>query len=363
MKRNMTRDEEHAEQKRSYEAMLLRNAVIRATLNPEELQKLIDPLFAFAELGKFAFLHSLALAPKIPDYLLPEVIFQMANEHANELWLKACSVPSVQMRLSWAARWYEQAMPRIVWDNPAYAEQLMVTPVAAAHLEHIKAPWKAFIVDLPPNLLKSKSPHAGTEVSLEHLLVHTFQDPNNETRWSFIATTREGTELWRHNLLTKHLLDLDPSTFTTVFAENLDAVDNLLFKMIGNLIMGLCLTLSDPTKVREPKHTKRSFSSHSSSKRDHKEPPVTRNYVVGSPVKVRVRDAIEDMIQSARESGKTPRTPCLAHFVAGHWKQQAHGPQAAQRKLVHVEGYWRNVDKDRPIITKNHVVAPPKSSP
>ncbi len=42
-------------------------------------------------------------------------------------------------------------------------------------------------------------------------------------------------------------------------------------------------------------------------------------------------------------------------LVAGHWKQQAHGPGYSLRKAIHVEPYYRGPDMAE-LVNKPHIV-------
>ena len=316
-----------------------------------EAGKFMSDLRNLAEIGRRTFNTTLKVDPTIADWDLAEALYENALDQQDSISAMAFLLPPFQIRGAWAARWYDQGMPRVVWDPPGYAEQLMVSYAGLEMLEEVRAPWKAFIVDLPPKLLYSVHPGTNEVGELTQLLVHTFQDPKGKTRWSFMAQGPSGIELWRHNMETHLLLNTDPQYFTELYKETLSHDDDLVLKYIGNLIIGLCLSFSDPSKIREARRSKPGFNS----KRDRKEPAPTRNYVVGAPVKVKVREAIQQSLIEARSNKKT-KIAVFAHFVAGHWKKQPYGPQRSLRKVIHVEGYWRNADADVQIV-RDHVVS------
>lgn len=316
-----------------------------------EAGKYMTNLFNLVNIGRKTYAATLKGDPKLPDWDLPEALYNNALDQEDHISAMAFLLPPFQIRGAWAARWFEQGMPRVVWDPPGYAEQLMTSYAGSEMLEEIRAPWKAFIVDLPPQLLHSVHPGTGEVGELTQLLVHTFQDSEGKTRWSFMAQGPSGIELWRHNMETHLLLNTDPKYFTDLYKETLTHDDDLILKYLGNLIIGLCLSFSDPAKVREARRAKSGFNS----KRDRKDPAPTRNFVVGAPVKVKVRDAIRQSLVEAR-GNKKAKIAVFAHFVAGHWKKQPYGPQRSLRKVIHVEGYWRNADSDVQIV-RDHVVS------
>lgn len=311
-----------------------------------------------AQMGKISHSLSFAKNPDIADIDVLGYLLDDAKERGNSLMSAALMLPPFQLRACWSARWYDHAMPRVVWETQAYAEQLMVSKARAEVLDDVRPPWAAFLIDLPRNLLYSKHPRTGENSKLVHVLVHAYPNDEGTLIWNFMAQGPSGVELWRHGLTTQQLVDPDSRFFTDLYEGSIANEDELTLQYIGNLIVGTCLSISDKSKVREAKHSKAKKAKRGGEKgKAPRRPPPTRNYVVGTPVQVRVREAIKDSYEAvnSKKKGKTCAVK-LATFVRGFWRKQAYGPRHSLRRPVHVEGYWRNLDKDVPIVVRPHKV-------
>jgi hypothetical protein len=312
-----------------------------------------------AMLGKRNYEHSLQKDPDLTDIDVARVLMHEASERGDDIEAASLLLPPFQLRACWSARWYQQAKPRIVWEPPAYAEQLMVSPPHRDVLEYVRSPWDAFLLDLPRDLLYSDSPKNGERCELTHVLVHNHENTEGARVWHFMAHGPGGVELWRHGVSTDQLVHPEKDTFSELYAGSIANEDELTLQYIGNLIVGTCLTLSDPTKFRVAKNTKaRRRGIRGEKSKKTKTVPATRNFVVGVPVKVRIRGAIEESYELVRNHKRRGKIKALrlASFVAGHWKNQAYGPKHSLRRPQHVEGYWRNLDKDNPIVVRDHLV-------
>ena len=65
-------------------------------------------------------------------------------------------------------------------------------------------------------------------------------------------------------------------------------------------------------------------------------------------MRVDVREAVRGFVAGTRRTA-----PAVQVLVRGHWKRQAHGPAMAQRKMIHIEPYWRGPE-DAPIAVRGH---------
>lgn len=259
-------------------------------------------------------------------------------------------IPAFQIRWIWAGRWYEQGMPHIVWEHAAYPEMLMASSADPNCIEVAKPPWRAFLMDLPRRLLYSRSPTTGKPAELEHLLV-SHLNIGNMRRWAMLADSPGCFELWRHGLSTEELLETGSEFHSALFQEFVDKADDRLFLLFGRLIIGLCLTLSDPSKIREARHTKNRSCARVGKLRKDTEPSI-RNFVVGAPTKLKVRDTLQSFVEHGVRKGSSPTVQSL---VRGHWKMQPHGPQSSLRKLIYREPFWRGPE-EAPIVVKDRVL-------
>jgi hypothetical protein len=273
--------------------------------------------------------------------------FNYAATRGGPVLGAALMLPAVQLRVAFGARWYEQTMPRVVWADPHFPEMLMASKADASVESLVVPPWRAFVIDLPRGLLFTKSPVEADRVDeLVHVLVHVI-DEGKGLVWNFVVEGDDGCEMWRHGLSTALLLRMQNSTINPDFCLGLDASDRRVLILIGRLIIGTCLTLSDPTKIREAKRTKKRKGY---AKRSSSSMPMTRNFVVGQPIQLHCRETLQEWVVKGNRKGVSPNVQTL---VRGHWKMQAHGAQNALRKLVHLEPYWRGVGKGNPTVTRN----------
>ena len=267
----------------------------------------------------------------------------------NPIFGAALMLPAVQLRYMFAARWYEQTLPRVVWVDNNFPEMLMATKADAAVESLVRPPWRALVIDLPKGLLTTPSPFVPGRVDeLVHVLVHVVDDDKDGLTWNFIIEGKDGCDLWRHGLTTEQLLKLEYLTLHPEFCMDLTEEDKRMLVLIGRLIVGVCLTLSDPKKVREAKRTKK--SKRNARGRGTASLPMTRNFVVGQPIKLRCRDTLKEWVKKGNRKGVSPNVQTL---VRGHWKMQPYGPRNSLRKLIHLEPFWRGVAKGKPTVTRS----------
>jgi hypothetical protein len=259
-------------------------------------------------------------------------------------------IPSVQLRTLWAARWYEQGMPRVVWADHKYPEMLMASSADTSTLDVVRPPWRAFYIDLPPQLLSSIHPSTGERGFFDKMLVHYVEQSDGTNVWNFIAQGPSGLELWRHGLATKLLLDVGEELHSPIYGDAVTDEDDRIFILLGRLLIGTCLTLSDPSKLREARRTQ----AKRQATRLGKEPvPLTRNFIVGAPTTVRVHEALLEFIEqgSKRRGGPTVRS-----LVRGHWRGVRYGHELVYKKAVFVEPYWRSLENADALL-RPHVVS------
>jgi len=282
----------------------------------------------------------------------PDLDAQQVHENFRQYSLDnpdfgvAYILPSVQIMMNWTARWYEQGMPRVVWDNPKYPAMLMASKCDPNVAGMVKPPWEAFLVDLPEGLVMEVD---GDESPIKWALVHAI--PSSKGLVWNILLEADGMEIWRHGLTTEQLVEVGNGLLNPVFGPELDQRDLLILTLVGRLVIGLCLTLSDPSKVREVKRKERARGSFRMVSKKNKGKGTTRNFVVGAPVNVDCRKAIKEAIQKPRKG----HVLTVRSLVRGHWKMQPHGPRNSLRKLIFREPFWRG-PKDAPIVKREHVV-------
>jgi hypothetical protein len=172
--------------------------------------------------------------------------------------------------------------------------------------------------------------------------------------WFWIAypTTHdndyEGLGLWRHHRSFHELSSSDDEvTSRGAFDYTLADLDKRASTLIGRLVGGVCLTMSDPTKVKPPSPGKKHGASIPKLKQVRTPRDVGdlrfATYVVGHPIQLDVRREVSDFAQ-----GRRHKPPKVQTLVAGHWKRQRFGKGRVEIKAIHIEPYFRG-PKDAPL--------------
>jgi hypothetical protein len=273
--------------------------------------------------------------------------------------------PPFQFNWLWAARWFSCALPHVVWSSPQFAALLLATGGVAKdqHLvDAVRPPWRAFLLDVPEGLIFARGLN-GVLDPVTHVLVHPISGVDAEGRgrlyWQFVAECAGGTSLWRHGLSVEQLLAVDPETMVSAFEDHpltgkVDEVDERAMVLIGRLIVGVCLTFSDPKKVRELRGSRKGRSVRwSVSGKAKCSSAVPRRFVFGAPVLVDARDKVASW---ARGENRSSRSPTVRTLVRGHWKMQPYGKGSSLRKVIWRQPFWRGPE-DGPAVVRDHVVA------
>jgi hypothetical protein len=111
--------------------------------------------------------------------------------------------------------------------------------------------------------------------------------------------------------------------------------------MFGRLLVGICAEMG----------THRPSKEHATRNSGPKKTSQARQFTtfkLSRDVRVDVRKAVRDYVE-----GRTNRGPTVQILVRGHWKSQVHGPERSQRKMIHVEPYWRGPE-DAPVAVRVH---------
>jgi hypothetical protein len=274
-------------------------------------------------------------------------------DEAAEPWrtaLKATmQIPTEQLSIFGAARWYDQGLPEISIGHKL-AASLAATGLPQTSLEFVIPPWRAFTVRLPTDLFQTQDEKLSRMVSIERLLVHHVKRSDGLLVWNFtgICQAPSGQLIWSHGRTTDMMANSDSWADwgnmweQTSFAIK-DPQDNRLMACLCRVILGLCLELSNP-KAYKPVGKQAYNYPAKAPIRQHKE-PLVRTFAVRREVKIDVREAVGEYI---KRGGSSPKVQTL---VRGHWKWQAHGSKMSLRKWIHIEGYWRGPE-DAPILPR-----------
>lgn len=245
-----------------------------------------------------------------------------------------------------SARWVQQGSPTIILDD-LLAASLMATDIGLESAELIEPPWKAFSIEIPPGLITYDF---DTKVkSYQRILVQRASYDNGHHQWLYWVkeeTENEGDPGIFAKATTKKMI-LDDWNLV----DQLNSQQSRAAYLVGRLILGLCLALSDPTttSLREQKRSK----GRGNRFRTPHNNPDPRNFIVGRPITVDCRPAIRDFMTGVSKKSSSINVQTL---VRGHWKHQAHGVGRALRKLIHIEPYWKGPEEAKILLRSLKVI-------
>lgn len=273
-----------------------------------------------------------------------EGLWNHATKHADPMLIRTMlSKPPENVMLLSAFRWVGCGLP-VVTMGHKYAAALLATTVPEEVYEHVILPWRAFAIQVPDNLLFCDSNRGGLS-QVRSIMVQRL-DESAASKWVYIALT-ENVLLWR---FCPDIKDLLLERLTTNVYENLsfmldiNDIDSRVSAMIGRLIVNSCLAMSDPSNLKGPSTSSRKPGCKG-KRRQEREEPSMRTYVLGKTITLDCRNAVAAYCRGDRQP------PSVQVLVRGHWKMQPCGAGRYQRKLIHVEPYWRG-PQDAPINVK-----------
>lgn len=259
-------------------------------------------------------------------------------------------LPQEQISHMAAARWYDQGLPTVQMGHK-YAAALMASCVSPESVsEGVRAPWKAFVIEMPDRLLSTLNPQSGKLEDITHVLVHRLVRSDGQKTWNHIAYTTGTVNLWKHGASTRDLVDegvKDTQEWSTYsFGLETDDRDQRVNLLISRLIVGVCLAMSSPTAAKKVGKGHR----QDLRQREAGAEPMVRVFQLGKPLNLDCRPALSDYV----EGHKTTKLS-VQLLVRGHWKRQPYGPKASLRKWMWREPYWRGPE-DAPILQRPHVM-------
>lgn len=248
------------------------------------------------------------------------------------------------------------------------AASFMATSVPAEEVDRsAKLPWPAFVVRVPGELLGVRGNVCVRAMQYRGL-------PGRPGPGVVVAATGDEVDIMREGLEDAFALHIPFETTGDYMSGALHRTDKTLGRLItptdapdlsyplsmevedrdsrallvtATLLCNLCLHLSSPEGLRGVSSTK---AGNRKRKRDGKQLPPYERFEVRLPVTVDVKDAVREYVSVG---GRSPKVQTL---VRGHWKRQAYGANKAQRKMIHVEPYWRG-PLDGPVLDKSGVLS------
>lgn len=232
--------------------------------------------------------------------------------------------------LGFATAWAANGFPRIAIRRHVHAAMLMWTDTAAAAVADARAPWDAFAIAIPNQLLEVRREEANVDITTAFVRVH-----DSGACWIAAA---DDAEIYA-SCMAPSLSDLGAS----------DAGDRVL-ELVCRLVLGVCL---DITEHRPSGYIP---GAKLAVKRRRGEPQ-TNSFVVTRDVDVDCRASVRDYVVGKRvraESAGRSASP-IQRLHRGHWQQQVHGPRNSLRKWKFHRPYWQG-DEGGPIALRTHVL-------
>lgn len=251
-----------------------------------------------------------------------------------------------------AARWADQAFP-VVTMGEKFCAALMATKIPEEMLEEIEAPWHAFMIEVPGNMLSVFDPDSMRRTSIMRIFVHKTIDVDEPWRW--VAMGKDGQHVWRIgsalNLVTpvqfRNREKVSYEVNSDDFENDLHR-DERLYVLVGRLVLNACLVLADPDQV---KRLGSSHKRHEAREGRRPGPPEQRVFQIGRPINLDCRDAIREYVEGERSM----RELKIQSLVRGYWRQQPHGPKLSLRRKQWILPFWRG-PADAPILVRPHVI-------
>lgn len=253
--------------------------------------------------------------------------------------------PGAFEAFAWVGKWASCGYQSIEIDD-SYAASLCATTISPDSLKFVALPWPCFIIRVPGflrDMLVNDEP-------LRSIAVCRFQCGPD---WDFIHVFLLTANKYRR-LVAKDLAEFNvgkgAGLVDVVSREEreLATTDERLLATVGRLIIGACLTMSNPSETRTLSATPGMRKPSFTGPRKGTDPMVTL-HKVGKPVVVDVRLAIRSYL------GGTGEKVTVRTLVAGHWKRQPHGPGMSQRRWQRIDCYWRGPD-EAPVVVRPHVI-------
>jgi hypothetical protein len=266
------------------------------------------------------------------------------SEHEREVQQVAIRTNCVQM-----GRWAMAGYPTVRPTHRACASW-MATDFNNVPMEHIHAPWPAFVIRVPDNMLwlvNWDGDHVPvTVISAAHL---------DGDRWFYTLATDpvsreeggyDGLSVWAYGVNTQMMvggkLPKAPHEWQTI--ENTDT-DKRAEQLARRLILGVCMYYSDPARLDE--HKRVSKPKRVKKGRTPDTLPTYTSWEMRSEISIDVVRAVKHW--SATGEGNSPK---VQGMVAGHPRHQAYGPKWSLHRWIHIEPFWRGLE-DAPVVGRS----------
>jgi hypothetical protein len=267
------------------------------------------------------------------------------------------------------AKWAVHAFQRIQTSH-TFAASMMATSTYPELMDDLEVPWGAFMVHVPPGILRVVTEKYPRGTEFNRILVANYSFGAELHLFDSIMPPGDGGWMvLKDENLTKLLFDEAEASVKTPTDRA-----GLLAK---RLVVNLLFALQDKGNVKEK--TVKATRAFRDGVR-HEEPE-HRIVIIGHPLTVDCREAIASYLEkgeyvrrvadpsSADPDGEPSETrqrkpPQVQWLVRGHRRRQVCGVGRLQRKIIFVESFWKGKE-GAPILTKPKRVIgkPPGSTP
>lgn len=243
-----------------------------------------------------------------------------------------------------AARWADQGFPTITMGE-RLAAALCATEVPEEMYEDVRAPWKAFVIEIPAGLFTVYDPEHQERVRATRILVQYVEDNKGEAEWWWTLFSEKDQHFWRQGTIAQIL---KPVEFREreqeryrihageAFGEQVSQ-DERIYHVLSRLICNTVLTLIDPERIRPVGSSHKRYAARGEHN-DRLGPPEQRVFIVGKPINLDCRQRLRDFLEG--RGGKTFKV--TAQFlVHGFWRWQAYGPKHSLRRRQWIEPFWK----------------------
>lgn len=244
-----------------------------------------------------------------------------------------------------AARWADQGFPTITMGE-RLAAALCATNVPEDMYGDVKAPWKAFVIEIPSGLFTVYDPEHQERVRATRILVQYVVDSKGDSEWWWTLFSEKDQHFWRQGTVEQILKPIEFREREQeryrihageAFADEIRQ-DERIYHVISRLICNVVLTLTDPERVRPVGSSHKRYSSRGESHNDRLGPPEQRVFIIGKPINLDCRERLRDYLEG--RSGKTFKVT-TQFLVHGHWRWQPYGPKHSLRRRQWLEPFWK----------------------
>lgn len=238
--------------------------------------------------------------------------------------------------------WLESGFARVEIGHKLFAA-LSLTDVP----ESVDSPWKCWSIVVPPGLMRINFDIVHLQVKIPTEIERIWckgSDPyailikinRDNAVGQGVATINDEIPSG------SHIMALDYS--------QLDTSNDILKKILTNLVRSLCLCINDKKSDR-----KGNWGSNSNTKpKSRIESVQGEKYIIGRPVQIDLREELKNTISNEKRQSSNAG-PKVQFLVRGHWRNQKFGAGRLQSRKQWIEPFWKG-DEDMRVLLRPYSV-------